>query len=125
MKRSLSISSTCGALVLCALLTAATPGTLRAQDACSHPITPQQWAAMTPNQRSFQQQADTATHYFIEAVFGSGPYPPCLYQSVRDYFTATSGATPAEQALAQMRRERLERIMSILIADAPSSSRPR
>ena len=75
------------------------------QDPCSHPISPHVWAIMTPNQRKFQQDADSFTHNFILVVFGTGPYPKCLYQSVRDYFVAPAGATPAERDLAERRRK--------------------
>jgi hypothetical protein len=81
---------------------------------CSHPISPQVWAIMTPNQRRFQQLADTFTQKYIQVVFGSGPYPPCLYQSVRDYFVAVAGATPAERDLADRRRNDALALMRIL-----------
>ncbi len=86
------------------------------QDACSHPISPQVWAIMTPNQRKFQQKADSFTHNFIRAVFGTGPYPKCLYQSVRDYFIPVAGATPAEEDLADRRREDAAVLMHTILS---------
>jgi hypothetical protein len=81
------------------------------QNACRHPITAQERALMTPNQREFQRLGDTITTNFINVVFGSGPYPPCLYQSVRDYFVAPGGSTPEERDRAGARRLRIEPLM--------------
>ena len=80
---------------------------LHAQDdACSHPFPPQVWDAMTPDQRKFQQLADSFTQNYILTMFGLGPYPKCLYQSVRDYFVAPGGASPEERERARARRSR-------------------
>jgi hypothetical protein len=69
---------------------------------------------MTPTQRRFQQLADTVTQRYIEVVFGSGPYPPCLYQSVRDYFYAPEGATFVEIERARTRREYAKQILLVI-----------
>ncbi len=69
---------------------------------------------MTPDQREFQRLGDTITTNFINVVFGSGPYPPCLYQSVRDYFVAPGGSTPEDRARARVRRLRIEPLMSAI-----------
>lgn len=82
----------------------------RAEDVCNHPIPPAVWARMTADQRRYQQLADSFTTGYMKAVFGSGPYPPCLYQSVRDYFTAR-GSSEAERTLAQERRKNALSIM--------------
>ena len=80
---------------------------LHAQDdSCSHPIPPEVWGAMTLDQRKFQQVADTFTQNYILTVFGPGPYPKCLYQSVRDYFVAPAGASPEDRERARARRNR-------------------
>jgi hypothetical protein len=84
------------------------------EDACSHPITAQQWALMTPNQRQFQALGDTLTRNFISVVFGNGPYPPCLYQSVRDYFVAPASSTPEERQRAEARRLRIRPLLVAL-----------
>jgi hypothetical protein len=70
---------------------------------------------MTAIQRKYQQLADSFTHPFILTVFGRGPYPPCLYQSVRDYFVAVAGATTAEHELAVRRQEDAETLMRIVL----------
>jgi len=69
---------------------------------------------MTPTQRRFQQLADTVTQKYIEVVFGSGPYPPCLYQGVRDYFYAT-GADTAELWRAEARRQYARQILTVIM----------
>jgi len=100
-----------GALGL--LLLQATPA--QTQDPCNHRITPQQWEAMTNGQRQFQHSADTVTANFITAVFGDGPYPPCLYQSVRDYFF--DGSSPEARARSQVRREQARRLMLVIVRE--------
>jgi hypothetical protein len=105
-----------GAFLWLALWTL-TPRSLHAQDnACSHPIPPQAWDAMTPDQRKFQQVADSFTHSYIFTVLGPGPYPECLYQSVRDYFVAPAGASPEERERARARRERALKLTRALMS---------
>jgi hypothetical protein len=84
-------------------------------DPCSHPITPQQWGRHDAHPAQIQQLGDSLTRTYILVVFGSGPYPKCLYQSVRDYFVAVAGATPAELELADRRREHAEALMRTLL----------
>jgi len=109
--RPLTLASALGLLLM-----QATPA--QTQDPCNHPITPQQWAAMTDNQRQFQHSADTVTANFITAVFGDGPYPPCLYQSVRDYFF--DGSSPDARARSQVRREQARRLMLVNVLESTS-----
>jgi hypothetical protein len=70
---------------------------------------------MTPAQRKFQRLGDTLTANFIKVVFGEGPYPPCLYQSVRDYFVAVSNS-PAEIERADARREHAAQLMRLVLS---------
>ena len=105
-----------GALLSLALWSV-TPRSLHAQDnACNHPIPPQAWDAMTPDQRKFQQVADSFTHAYIFTVFGPGPYPECLYQSVRDFFVSQAGASPEERERARARRERALKLTRALMS---------
>ena len=104
-----------GAFLWLALWTL-TPRSLHAQDnACNHPIPPQAWDAMTPDQRKFQQLADSFTHSYIFTVLGPGPYPECLYQSVRDYFVSPAGASLEERERARARRERALKLSRALM----------
>jgi len=89
------------------------------QDPCSHPISRQAWAIMTPSQRTFQQLADSFTTKYIHLVFGEGPYPPCLYQSVRDYFYAPAGAGTEELQRANERRQYVRSVMVLLAGRGP------
>jgi predicted nuclease of predicted toxin-antitoxin system len=108
-----------GGLALCILLGDPARSAPRTQDVCSHPIPPDVWAAMTPNQQEFQRLADTLTTNFIAAVFGEGPYPPCLYRSVRDYFVSPAGSTPGERERARSRRSRALRLIQTILNGAP------
>src|SRR5438067_758131 len=93
-----------GGIAFCAMLAGPHQPVSTTQDPCNHPIPAAVWAAMTPIQRRFQRLGDSLTTNFIRVVFGEGPYPPCLYQSVRDYFVAV-GNTPLEQDRAEARRD--------------------
>ena len=96
-----------------ALLSAAGMMALPAQDACSHPFTAQQLATLTPTQRAFQQYADTLTQQYIKVVFGEAPYPPCLFQSVRDYFF--DGTSPATRERSKVRRAQAAQLMRLVM----------
>lgn len=104
-----------GGIAVCAMLTGRPQPIPTTQDPCNHPIPAAVWAAMTPNQRRFQQLGDSLTSNFIRVAFGEGPYPPCLYQSVRDYFVATAGATPAEDERAEARRDHAAQLMRLVL----------
>lgn len=77
-----------------------------------------EWALMTPNQRRFQQLADTFTNGFITAVFGRGPYPPCLCQAVRSYYFSSDTSQVARE-LARRRRDDAEKILQVIAGNGP------
>ncbi len=101
-------------LILWPVMTAPASPIARPEDPCYHPIPPEAWGTMTPSQREFQQAADQFTHSYIDVVFGDGPYPACLYQSVRDYFAPVAGATPEQRELASQRRDRARRLLLLV-----------
>jgi len=93
------------------------PADLRAN---LRPLAPEAWAALSPNARAYLNGADAFTGGYIQGVLGEGPYPPCLYQSVRAYFLPQSVSdigTPqsaTDLKRAQARRDRALAVMRVV-----------
>ena len=77
------------------------------------PISAAAWAALSPDARRYVNAADSFTLNFVQTIFPEGPYPSCLYQSIRAYFLPGSeGAVERAQA----RRQRALEIIRLVEA---------
>lgn len=72
------------------------------------PLSAGEWAAFSPEERRYLNAADSFTLNFVQALFPEGPYPACLYQSLRAYFL------PGPEGAIERARGRRERALEIV-----------